>query len=356
MKTILYPLKIDREGNPISTIHKAVGIRLPSAIHVLSFKQNKNTKLKNFTLLKTSKNIYLDSIITNIKSIFYAKNIDVLHLTPNAALYPLALFYKIIDKKIIYTVHESIEETKQRNFFVRNILKRFIFMADYRISVSKFVSDSIKKNYGLDSTVIYNGVDTKAFNPKNRDRSGIAKVLNFKHTKRKVVLFIGTLIKRKGSDIVAKISADYPNVYFVIIGKGPLEDVILKQVNKNKNLIFFKFLPQSIVSALYATSDVFLFPSILESFGLVYVESMASGTPILAYDSGAAKEIVTSNEGVLVHNERAMKIKLNEFLNGKIKYNRRRLYNSAKKRFGWNLVSKKYEDFYMKIIDNKKYE
>lgn len=343
---ILFPLRIDREGNPISTIHKEIGIRLSREFKFISFKQDKKTTCANITLLNTSKNRFLDCLIINIKGILNLRNIDLIHFVPNAGLYPLFLISKLIGKKILYTIHESPLETRRRNIPERTVLRQFAAGADKRVAISKFVSDCVKKEWGLACDVIFNGVDVQMFSPQKSDKPFVCRELGMEDTNRKMILFVGTLISRKGSDAVAGMAKDFPECSFIIVGDGPLKKEILKCAALNRNIIYRKFLPPEFLSKVYASADLFLFPSSLESFGLVYVEALASGTPVLALNSGAAPEIIGVEEGVLVGKKSDLKERLELILSGKITFDRETLARTASRNFSWDITAKKYKGVY----------
>lgn len=350
MMRILFPLRIDREGNPISTIHKEIGTRLSREFEFISFGQDKKTACANVTLLGTSKNRFLDCLIINIKGILNLRSIDLIHFVPNVGLYPLFLISKLFGKKILYTIHESPLETRRRNILERTVLRQFAAGADRRVAISRFVSDSVKKEWELNCEIIFNGVDAQMFSPQKSDKPFVCKELGIKDMNRKMVLFVGALIARKGSDAVAGMAKDFPDCSFIIIGDGPMKKEILKCAARVHNIIYRKFLPPKFLSKVYASADLFLFPSSLESFGLVYVEALASGTPVLALNSGAAPEIIGEREGVLVGKRSELKQKLEMILSGKITFDKEALVRTASRNFNWDLTAKRYKGVYDSLL------
>jgi len=117
-----------------------------------------------------------------------------------------------------------------------------------------------------------------------------------------VVLFVSRLAKEKNVGLVISafraIKLRLPSARLVLVGDGPLRkqleescpDVIFAGVRKNEDL-----------AAHYASGDVFLFPSLTETFGNVITEALASGLAVLSYDKAAAQELIISDQnGVLV--------------------------------------------------------
>lgn len=118
-----------------------------------------------------------------------------------------------------------------------------------------------------------------------------------------VVLFVSRLAKEKNAGLVISafraIKLRLPGAKLVFVGDGPMRkqleescpDAIFAGVRKNEEL-----------AAHYASGDVFLFPSLTETFGNVVPEALASGLAVLSYGKAAAQELIVSGKnGVLVH-------------------------------------------------------
>lgn len=112
-------------------------------------------------------------------------------------------------------------------------------------------------------------------------------------------LYVGQLIPRKGIrevlDGLAALGRD-SEWELTMVGSGPLEDELRRQVVRlglEGNVSFRGFVDQGDLPAVYADHDVFLFPSLLESFGVVPLEAMAAGVPVVASSlAGATRDVV----------------------------------------------------------------
>ncbi|MDP4880337.1 MAG: glycosyltransferase, partial [Opitutales bacterium] len=93
------------------------------------------------------------------------------------------------------------------------------------------------------------------------------------------------------------IKAECPNARFVLVGDGPLREKLSKQY---PDFIFTGFKTGAALAKCYATADIFLFPSMTETFGNVLTEAMASGLACVAYDYAAAKEYATGGVDALL--------------------------------------------------------
>ena len=126
----------------------------------------------------------------------------------------------------------------------------------------------------------------------------------------KIVLAVGRLEMRKGSHILCKaipeIIENVPNVRFVLIGRdtatapngGSFKEYIIKSLqtyNNADNVMFIDFLPEDEFIQLYSACDVFTSPSLYESFGLVVLEAMSCGRPVVATPVGIVPELAINN-------------------------------------------------------------
>ncbi|MFZ5640608.1 MAG: glycosyltransferase family 4 protein, partial [Bacillota bacterium] len=115
----------------------------------------------------------------------------------------------------------------------------------------------------------------------------------------KIVYFIGRLVPEKGVqvliDAIPLVLEQYPNAKFVISGKGPYEDVLKHQVNRahlGHKVFFTGFADDEIRNRIFGCSDVAVFPSLYEPFGIVALEAMAAGVPVIVSETGGLAEVI----------------------------------------------------------------
>ena len=141
-----------------------------------------------------------------------------------------------------------------------------------------YVAKRIKKIYGRDAPVIYPPVNTKAFFISEK--------------KEEYYITYSRLVPYKKIDLIVSAFAKMPDKKLLVIGDGP-EMARIKSV-ASPNIELLGYQPDSVVTSLLASAKAFIFAA-EEDFGIVMVEALASGIPVIAFGKGASREIV--NEG-----------------------------------------------------------
>ena len=144
----------------------------------------------------------------------------------------------------------------------------------------------------------WNSVDINKFSNKFND----SFKKEYELEDKPIVLFIGNLIKRKNVDslLEAKKIA-HSDYYLVIVGDGPLFKKLKKKVEDEniRDVIFTG--SRDDVENIIPSCDVLILPSFSESFGLVLIEALACGKPVIGSDVGGITEIITDDVGLLVN-------------------------------------------------------
>ncbi len=161
----------------------------------------------------------------------------------------------------------------------------------------------IIEDYAVDKAkirVVPNGVDPQSFKPA-KDPAAIKQ--QFKLDDNPCVLFVGSLIPRKGLhflvDIAGKILKEHASTKFLIVGKGPLKDQFVNAINKRgfwNSFLFVDSLNEDMLAAAYNAADVFVLPSLQEGQGIVLLEAEASGKPVVAFNVGGVPEAMRDGE------------------------------------------------------------
>jgi glycosyltransferase involved in cell wall biosynthesis len=158
------------------------------------------------------------------------------------------------------------------------------------VANSKYVANRIEECWGVKASVCYPPVDTKYF----------ANFVN-SSTKSKRLISAGRLVSYKGFDNVIQTASklDWP---VTIIGDGPERGKIQALAHSlNVNLTLIPFCTREQLAVEISSASVFVFGGI-EDFGILPVESMACGTPVVGLNKGGLKETVQPGGGFLVEN------------------------------------------------------
>lgn len=119
------------------------------------------------------------------------------------------------------------------------------------------------------------------------------------------ILFVGRLEPRKGFDVLMKaipiVLKENNDVHFDICGDGKVaKSSVLNEFSQN--ITFHGYKPREELEKLYEDSDIFVAPSRYESFGIIYLEAMKYGKPVVACNSGGTPEVVNDGEtGILAN-------------------------------------------------------
>lgn len=253
-------------------------------------------------------------------------NIVHFHFYPT---YTVVNYIKFIfDLKIVYTDHMGGRKAKTKS---KKILRHayyylnFIFFdngLDKIICVSNFVKSKYLKEYGIISNklhVIYNGINTDKFYKKNNVEH-IRKIYGIKD--EFVITCVG-LRKDKGPHYLLKaapfILKEIKNIKFVFVGEGEYRvhlDSMIDDLNIRDNVIFAGNVPD--LSDIYNISSVVVIPSTFEeAFCFVAVEAMATEAQIVAFDSGAIKEVLYNPNSIVPCDYQLLAAKIIECLKSK---------------------------------------
>lgn len=258
---------------------------------------------------------YNRSVIKS-RSVFDAEVFE----THNNSAYglPNALHKRGMNKPLVHVIHGTLadeyEQGKQgpqtprgrlANAFMKHQAKQEKAMAEKAtqiVTISKYSHAKIIEHYGIESEkirIVPNGVDIEKFKPSD----SLNAKLQFRLGQESTVLFMGSLIPRKGLSYLVKaaekVVKQHTNTKFVIVGTGPMQGKIeesLAAVGLKNNFVFLGNLKEDQLSVAYNAADVFVLPSIQEGQGIVLLEAQACGKPVVAFGIGGVKEAVRPNE------------------------------------------------------------
>lgn len=235
------------------------------------------------------------------------------------------------------------------------IMKRLGKKLHGKIAVSKPALNYISKYFPAEYKVIPNGIDTSHYRPDGP--------LRHEYNDGKLnILFVGRLEERKGIDDLiyacSHVKKDFPNFRLIIVGPGLKlrykYELLAKRLLPDQ-VVFTGFVPFNLLAEYYRTADIFCAPATGgESFGIVLLEAMSSGTPVVATDIAGYSSVLTHRlDGILARttdrqsladalltliHDKALRLKLTE--NGL----------ATARKYAWESISRQVVEYYESLI------
>lgn len=298
-----------------------------------------------------------------IKSLKNTKDCDIIHAHWTLSGLIGVICKKLWNKKLILTTRESLLEKYLKSYFMKKIFlyvyRNSDFIASANENHSKIISDlgiPIEKTRS-----VLNGMRVDLF--KSRDKKEVRKQLGIPLDK-KVVLFVGWMIERKGVSYLFEAARDLVNegkdYLFYFVGDGALYEELLKKVkeeNLEDNLKFVGRKEHTEIPLWMNACDIFVFPSLFEGRPNVVAEAMMSGAPIIATDITGIRDelIIDGKNGIMIpsKNSKSIQEKINIlFNNPKMleEFSNNGKIFIDKKTYSWEDCAKRYLAIYENLI------
>lgn len=183
------------------------------------------------------------------------------------------------------------------------------YEAEHVITVSHFMAGQLREFFNVPPdkiSVIYNGVDLP---PTPTDDENLPTFrARYATPDEQIVYYVGRIVHEKGVQVLVDaaplILRQQPRTKFVIAGTGAYLEAVRARVrsrNIDDRFVFVGFVPDDVRDRLYRVADVAVFPSLYEPFGIVALEAMAQGCPVVVSNTGGLAEFVRPHEtGILV--------------------------------------------------------
>lgn len=325
-------------------------INQKNAFKTPSFIENKNS----FELFS------FPDLIYDITETQIYKEVDVIHLHWVSDFLDYESFFSKNKKPVVWTLHDEnpylggfhyegdlIRNSETHGAINEEIRKKKINWIQNAKFAIKIVSPSYwlaeKARFsdvfkGKEVLTIRNGIDLTIF--KKRDQNFCRDVFNLPYNKR-IFLVASADLKnhRKGIDLILPIleSEEFNNDLFVLVGSN------FKEYTFNNVLALGNIHDEQLMALVYSAVDAFILPSREDNLPNTMLESIACGTPVLAFDIGDNIDFIGIN-GIVVENEEELKKEIFNF-------DRFRLYfNSIRKDFEIKNVNDQYLSCYKKEL------
>jgi len=322
------------------------------------------------------------TIILAVLSLFRKRDFDIIHGYVCAFSTDVITFHfcereglRLEEANIIEMPHKSaLQKLKALDHRIYRRLAAFVEGLIFgrkslkaRIVVSQRLKKDFVRHYGNAAEsiiVIPNGVDLEMFNPANRPLFYRVSRVRGKHGISRsdlVLMFAGGDWERKGVVYIIEALSliPRPDVKLLIVGSGDEKSygqlAELKQVRERVTFISHS----NNLWEYYAASDVFVFPTIYEPFGLVIAEAMASGLPVISSRvAGAADLIIDGVNGILLRdpsdvNDLVAKIEL-LLSNAELRKTMGERARETAEKLSWDRVAEETRKLYNSVLKRKR--
>lgn len=207
---------------------------------------------------------------------------------------------------MVATVHATEEG---RNQGIHNEMQRYIHEQEYwltyeawRVIVcTDYMKGEVARSFNIPTDkidVIYNGVVASKFEFEWSEAERAAWRIKYAQPDEPIVMYVGRFVREKGIQLLlnsaSAILAKQPNARFVIVGGGNRAQFerFVRWYGLQDRVVFTGFMANRNLHQMFRIADVAVFPSLYEPFGIVALEAMAAGAPVVASDAGGLKEVV----------------------------------------------------------------
>lgn len=291
-----------------------------------------------------------------IKRLLDNEEFDVVHM--HEPLFPIAPLAALRFSKALNvgTFHAYVRRSRGYRGF-RPLLKRWVGNLHGRIAVSKPAAELINRYYPGNYTIIPNGIDLAHF---SADAQPFERFMDGKLN----LLFVGRMEKRKGLRFLlaafARLKWEYPQLRLIVVGPGRLDAPSERMLGERyvDDVEIIGGVPYDDLPRYYRTADIFCSPATGgESFGIVLLEAMAAGAPVLASNiPGYASVISDTGTGMLF--EPSDEVSLADAIVRLMQQPELRARMAARgrehvQRFSWDRVASEVLDYYGKLLDER---
>lgn len=256
---------------------------------------------------------------------------------------------------VVITEHASRILNKDLVYYEKKCLEKCVQESSAFISVSEALKTSIRELTGTKKRIIV-------------IPNMVSSIFSYKEANRKDSNFIfftlGNLVKGKRFDLTinafTKAFKGKDNIKLYIGGTGPLADSLAKLIKEkgmNQQIKLLGVLSREETARRMNECDIFVLASDYETFGVVYIEALACGKPIIGTRNGGADEIIKENNGIIVNTNDVEQLTnaMLKLYNSYSDYNNREIALSCQKNYGESNHIKQLLSLYNSILYDNNY-
>ena len=292
--------------------HLASGLaELGHKVYVFTNSSSNNDEVYingNLAILKFARTLRIEGTDLSLRLLWepLRHKIDIAHIEGGVLATLSGLLYSALRRTpLVITIHHTGDKWKNpiKNLILKTyellVINIVLKKANKIIIPSKYLllQSSLVKRYWKKTVYVPNGVESL---PISLSKEEARKRLNIPND-IKVILFVGTLCRRKGVHILLNaaryVLSKYPRCTFILVGRETKEATEFRRtVEKDKllseNVVFTGFVNEKLKNIYYRAADIFVLPSLSEGFGLVLLEAARYNLPLVVSDLPSFKIII----------------------------------------------------------------
>ncbi|MBD2384031.1 glycosyltransferase family 4 protein [Cylindrospermum sp. FACHB-282] len=289
---------------------------------------------------------------------------DIIHVVNPAVLGLSGIFYsKVLKIPLVASYHTHLPQYLQHYGLgmLEGLLWELLKGAHNQAALNLCTSTAMMAEltgHGIERVDLWQrGVDTELFHPDLASAS-MRSHLSQNHPKSPLLLYVGRLSAEKEIERIKPILEAIPEARLALVGDGPHRQALQKHF-AGTNTHFVGYLMGKELGSAFASADAFIFPSRTETLGLVLLEAMAGGCPVVACRSGGIPDIVTDGvNGYLFEPTEDIQLAIAAtFRLLQQQQERTVIRQNARKeaeRWGWAAATRQLQDYYSKVIFSQK--
>ena len=296
------------------------------------------------------------NLAPRVKALLARERFDVVHVhEPFMPLLPFQ-FLRYADSPLVATFHATRDGGSRIYAYARILLQPWWERIQGRIVVSRAALKMIGRYFADRYQIIPNGIDYPHF------AAEVPPIARYIDDKRNI-LFVGRQEQRKGLPFLlqayARLKRERPNIRLIVVGPdGGMRSACERYVQRHglEDVVFTGLVPYEELPRYYKTADVYCAPNTgHESFGIVLLEAMAAGTPIVASDIGGFADVLEDGvEGLLAppRDAEALAEAVDRLLADATRREQMGRAGTVRaEHYGWERVSARVLDYYQTVAN-----
>lgn len=284
---------------------------------------------------------------------------DLIHIVNPAVLGLGGLYYaKSLDVPLVASYHTHLPKYLEHYGLgmLEGVMWELLKMVHNQAQINLCTSTAMEEaltSHGIERVEVWQrGVDTELFQP-HLASAEMRSHLSQGNPDAPLLLYVGRLSAEKEIDRIKPILEAIPGARLALVGDGPYRQD-LERIFADTPTHFVGYLTGKSLAAAFASSDAFVFPSRTETLGLVLLEAMAAGCPVIAANAGGIPDIVTDGvngylfdptdeQGAIVATQRLL---ANQEERESLRQNARQ----EAERWGWAAATRQLQGFYRSVL------